>query len=270
MAPFAADVPFGDLFGVNVVADGVAAVARWAGRALHVVRRVQRRPPVPGIADEVFTPFSRTDFPLNGQREVVVADLGEVPLFPEAAVYERHLLRLEREYRVRGQVGEERRRRLSRIADDVGHRRLLPAAILVSVTSLASPRADVVCGRSGFHLSRLVFLAGESFQRADEQHDLPDVHRLVRAAPGGHSGERHAVLDDVVQFAVGERLRPRCAEVRRPRVQAATYRCQSAAVVGMATGALCQKLVPAGPDVVRSGLQRILLATLATGNRPVP
>ncbi len=46
VAALAAHVPLGDLLGVDVVANGMAAVARGAGRPLHVVGRIKLRPPI--------------------------------------------------------------------------------------------------------------------------------------------------------------------------------------------------------------------------------
>src|SRR5579859_6429591 len=43
---FASHVPFGDLLGMDVVVNGMAAVARGAGWALHIVRRIVWLPPV--------------------------------------------------------------------------------------------------------------------------------------------------------------------------------------------------------------------------------
>src|SRR6267143_1418485 len=56
VATFAADVPLNDLFRVNVVVDGVAAVARGAGGSLHVVRRIKRLPPIRSLGDKIRAP----------------------------------------------------------------------------------------------------------------------------------------------------------------------------------------------------------------------
>ena len=37
VAALATYVPFCDLLGVNIIIDGVAAIARWTGRPLHIV-----------------------------------------------------------------------------------------------------------------------------------------------------------------------------------------------------------------------------------------
>ena len=57
MAAFAAYVPFGDLFGLDVVVDRVAPVAGRTGRALHVVGRIKRRPPIGSGLDEIGSHF---------------------------------------------------------------------------------------------------------------------------------------------------------------------------------------------------------------------
>src|ERR1700722_20434340 len=92
MAALAANVPLGDLLGADVVAHGVAAVAERTRRSLHVVGRIQRGPPVRAVLDEVAPPDAMGDVPLRRLDEVVVADLGEIPLLPAASVDEGHAL----------------------------------------------------------------------------------------------------------------------------------------------------------------------------------
>src|ERR1700722_1025720 len=90
VAAFAADIPLRNLLGVDVVVDGMAAVASWASGALHVVGRIEDRPPVcSAIGDVIRSPRFIGDVPLSGQRIVVVAYLGEVALLPDAAVNQR-------------------------------------------------------------------------------------------------------------------------------------------------------------------------------------
>src|SRR6185437_3432904 len=57
VALFTADVPLGDLMGVDVVVDGVAAVAERAGGALHVGVGVEGGPPVGAFFGVVGKPF---------------------------------------------------------------------------------------------------------------------------------------------------------------------------------------------------------------------
>src|ERR1700686_2583506 len=86
VAAFAADIPFGNLFGVDVVSDGVATIAERAGGAAGIVGRVVGDPPIGAIGNVVFAPLMIFDFPLRAEGEVVVADFGEVVLLPKAAV----------------------------------------------------------------------------------------------------------------------------------------------------------------------------------------
>src|ERR1700757_3377417 len=84
----AADVPLGHGLGLDVVIHGMTAVAKRAGRALKIIRRIQWRPPVRGVGNEILAPNLVRNVPLHRQREVVVADLLEITLFPSAAIDE--------------------------------------------------------------------------------------------------------------------------------------------------------------------------------------
>jgi hypothetical protein len=138
MAAFAADVPFRDLLGVNVVVDGVTAITRRACRSLHVVRRIKGGPPVGArIRDVILEPLLVLDVPLHRKRIVVVAYLREVALLPDTAVNKSHLLLCEHRNVIRAQIGDDRIRVLSRIAHHVRHRRLLPVLVDVRMTFLA-------------------------------------------------------------------------------------------------------------------------------------
>ena len=46
VALFTANIPFRDGLGLDVLVDGVAAVAKRPCRALHVISRIERHPPV--------------------------------------------------------------------------------------------------------------------------------------------------------------------------------------------------------------------------------
>src|SRR5579864_6554593 len=87
----AADIPFGDLLGVNVVVHRMAAIARRAGGALHVVRRIERFPPVSSRRYKIRTPYTMSNVPLRRLGKIIVANFGEVPLFPNAAVNQSNL-----------------------------------------------------------------------------------------------------------------------------------------------------------------------------------
>src|ERR1700756_618838 len=130
VAALAADVPLRHLPAMNVIADGMATVAGRPGGALHVVRRIEGGPPVSALVGYVIrTPGVIGEDPLHSQREVIVADLGEVALLPQTAIYESHLIFREFRHIVRGQVGRDGFGMFVRISYDVRHRRRLPARV---------------------------------------------------------------------------------------------------------------------------------------------
>src|SRR5260221_10528864 len=86
VAPFAAYVPLRHLFGVDVVIDGVAAIACRTRRPLHIVRWIKRRPPVGPIRHEIRAPNPVGDVPLRWLRKIIISSLREITLFPNAAV----------------------------------------------------------------------------------------------------------------------------------------------------------------------------------------
>jgi hypothetical protein len=92
MATFAADVPLGHLLRVNVISHRVAAIAGGSSWTFHVIGRVVRLPPVGTGLDKVGKPPSMRDIPLDGQGKVIVSNLREIALFPDAAVDERDLV----------------------------------------------------------------------------------------------------------------------------------------------------------------------------------
>src|SRR5579863_8696092 len=65
VALFASHVPLRNLFGVNVVSHGMASIASWACGPLHIVRRIQRRPPIGAIGHKIGTPEVMGDVPLR-------------------------------------------------------------------------------------------------------------------------------------------------------------------------------------------------------------
>ena len=92
VAALAANIPFGDLMGVNVVVDGVAPVAERTGRALAVVVGVEGRPPIAFLSGHVVgKPFVLREVPLHTERDVIVPLLDEVTLLPQASVDERNV-----------------------------------------------------------------------------------------------------------------------------------------------------------------------------------
>src|SRR5882757_4200909 len=79
VAAFAADIPLRNLLGVNVIVDRVTAIAGWSCRSLHVVRRIEGRPPVGTcICDMILEPLLVVNVPLHRKRIVVVTYLGEI------------------------------------------------------------------------------------------------------------------------------------------------------------------------------------------------
>src|SRR5579864_390038 len=88
---FASYVPFRDLIGVNVVIDGVAAIAGGPGRTLHVVGRIVGFPPVGALGYKIGLPGVMRDVPLCGLREIIVADFRKVALLPDAPVDQCHI-----------------------------------------------------------------------------------------------------------------------------------------------------------------------------------
>src|SRR5271156_1049112 len=173
MAAFAADVPFRNLLGVNIVVDGMAAITGWACRSLRVVRRIEGCPPVGAcIRDVILEPLLVVDVPLSGQRIVVIAYLREVALLPDAAVNQGHLLLCELRDVVRAQVRDDRVRMFSWIAHYIRHRRLLPMFVDVRMAFLARLRAGVVC-RSQRTLLNSLFFSRRSAETSDVRDELP-------------------------------------------------------------------------------------------------
>src|SRR5580692_9223380 len=93
VASFATDVPLGHLFGVDVITDGVAAVAGRSGWTLHVVGWVVRGPPVcSGVWYVIGSPCFIADVPLSGKWIVVISYFRKVALLPLAAIDKRDLV----------------------------------------------------------------------------------------------------------------------------------------------------------------------------------
>src|SRR4051794_35436905 len=86
--------------GLNVVIDRVTTIAKRPGRALHVVGRVKRYPPVGVGSDGIGTPDLMGDVPLRAKREIVVALLCEIALFPFTAVNESNIVLREVNQRI--------------------------------------------------------------------------------------------------------------------------------------------------------------------------
>ena len=197
---FAAYVPFGDLLAMNVIAHGVTSIAGWTGWALHVVVGIVLRPPVgAGRRHFVRFPLPGSDNPLRRQWKVIVTDFGEVALLPDATVNEGDLIFAELRNFIGSQVGKDGVRMFVRITDDICHRGFLPALVDIGMAFRASLRANIVRGL------RCLCLRWRRAKATDKGNKFP-------AVSGGfpvdcwHTSELNAVLDDVMNFAVGEVL----------------------------------------------------------------
>src|ERR1700733_15238284 len=169
VAAFTAYVPLGDLLGVDVEIDGVAAVAGWARRALHVIGGIERLPPIGTLGHEIGPPDFGGDVPLRGLREIVVTNFGEVTLLPDAAVDESDIFLGEFGDFVGGEIRDDRVGMYARVADHVGHRSLLPVGIDFFVAFFAFLRTDVAGGDCG-----LLLLGGFLGRRLAEVADDED------------------------------------------------------------------------------------------------
>src|SRR5579872_320974 len=80
VALFASDVPLCHLFGVDVVVDGVAAIAGWTCGPLHIVRRIKRLPPIGPLGYKIGPPDAMGNVPLRRLWKIIVSSLREVAL----------------------------------------------------------------------------------------------------------------------------------------------------------------------------------------------
>src|SRR5580704_8101899 len=87
-----ANIPFRNLLGADVVVNRMATITRRPGGPLHIIRWIKWHPPVGPICREVGTPHVIGNVPLLWFRKIVLANLGEVTLLPNAAVNERNLI----------------------------------------------------------------------------------------------------------------------------------------------------------------------------------
>src|SRR5579864_475534 len=144
VAALAAYVPFGDLLSVDVVVDRMAAVAGGAGGPFHVVRGIERLPPIGSRRDKVLPPDVVSNVPLCRLGKIIVADFGEVALLPDAAVNQSNLRLSKLAEGIRRQARNDGVGMLSRITDDVRHGCLFPVLVNLLVAFRASLRANVV------------------------------------------------------------------------------------------------------------------------------
>src|SRR6202012_1533714 len=126
----AADVPFGNLAGGEIVIDRVAAVAGGTGGAVGIGLAVVGCPPVGAVRDVIGQPLAMRDVPLRGERKGVATTVFEIALLKCAAVDERDLIEREGADRVRVcEVAKHGVGMRPRIANDVGHAGLAPPVV---------------------------------------------------------------------------------------------------------------------------------------------
>src|ERR1043166_2173360 len=92
VASFTTDVPFGDSLRLNVVVHRMTAVAGRPHRAFHVIRRIQRGPPIRTVGHEIRAPYMIGDIPLCGLWEIIVTNFCDVSLLPQTSVYQRDVI----------------------------------------------------------------------------------------------------------------------------------------------------------------------------------
>ena len=147
VATFAANVPLGDRFGLDVVIDRVTAVARRSCWAFEIIRRIERGPPVRSVFHEIRSPDLVCDIPLRRFREIVIPYFLEVALLPFAPVDKGNVIFGEVYERIRfREVGQNCFGMLFGIDNHVGHACFFPALIDLRMTGPAGRGADIVWG----------------------------------------------------------------------------------------------------------------------------
>lgn len=143
VAPFTPNIPLGHGFRFDVVIHRMATVAQRARRALEIVGRIQKRPPVRSVFYEIGPPDLVRDIPLRWQDKVVIANFLEISLLPSASIHERDFVPGERNQRiVLRKVRQNSVGMLFGVADDVRHTSRRPAVINLFMTSPATERPD--------------------------------------------------------------------------------------------------------------------------------
>src|SRR5258708_3936454 len=104
----------------------------------------------------------------------------------------------------------------------------------------------------------------------NEDHEPPAVHIVIaRIAERRHSAQAHTVLDGVVEFAIGHRLRILLAHIWRTRIHRLAVHGVTAAIVGMAgSTVVCPVRHPFVNDV-RSDCHKVPHRLVARWNRHV-
>ena len=145
VALFAPDIPLRDLLGVNVIVDGVAAVAGWSGGAIEIRGPVEGDPPVCASFHVIREPLLLRNIPLRGQWEVIVAAFCEVALLETAAIDESDIIDRKGANGIgMREVADDGVWTLTRVEEDVGHPAFLPAVVLGQMACFAGFGADVM------------------------------------------------------------------------------------------------------------------------------
>ena len=129
---------------------------------------------------------------------------------------------------------------LARIAHDIRHRSFLPALVNLRMAFLARGGSDVVrrggrCALFGFFLGRC------QPNGTNEENQFPRavvILPAVRISERRHSRQPHAVLNDVVNFAVGEILRFGPPQIRRLGIEIRADARPSVAILAVAARAV--------------------------------
>src|SRR2546429_2427565 len=168
VAAFTADVPLRYLACPNVVIHRMAAVAGRTGRALHIVRRIKRLPPIGSLRNKVRAPDMMGDVPLGRLRIIVIANSRKVPLLPDAPINQRDLVLREFGERVAREIRKDGVRMFARITDHLGHRRFFPSIVNLVMAVGARLRTGVV-RRSGGGLLLGLLSAGKRAKTAEDR-----------------------------------------------------------------------------------------------------
>src|SRR5690242_16559606 len=142
VAALAPNIPLHDLFGANVVVDGMAAIASGTGGTLKIVWRIKRRPPIRAVGHKIGPPNFASYVPLRRLRIIVITDFRKVALLPQAPINERNLFLGEFLEGIRGEIWDYGIGILTRVSHHIGHWRLFPVRIDFLVAFLASLRSE--------------------------------------------------------------------------------------------------------------------------------
>ena len=160
---------------------------------------------------------------------------------------------------------------LAGIAHDVRHRSFLPTFVDFRVAFLAGCGTDIV--RRGH--SRILFrgfLRSFSGDRANKKNQLPRagvVLPAVRISERGHSRQPHAVLDDVMNFAVAEVLRLRELQIGRLGIQILPDARSAVAILAVAAGAVAGEILSSFREQCGSRRERSFFIARRSGDAQV-